>query len=226
MNSANNSESKDYQKNKFFKSNVIENSNKFNLNQTQIQNKTKNVIDSNGHKNNDYINHTESNEINNGRKNNQENNLNKIKKENKSMFLSQIQLPIKSSVSPRNVNNIQNYIRLNQQKNNNNKNYRKSPNNKTNTKLSTNNINMYHNNTENNINEKLSETTYNGEESYNAYKKTGRNSPQKGIYINRKSISKNKNFDIDVDCPEELHFFYINIFQKGNKINFERKNNH
>ena len=78
----------------------------------------------------------------------------------------------------------------------------------------------------NNINEKLSETTYNGEESYNAYKKTGRNSPKKGIYINRKSISKNKNFDIDVDCPEELHFFYINILKKGNKINFERKNNH
>ena len=228
MNSANNSESKDYQKNKFFKSNIIDNQNKYNLNQTQIQNKSKNDLNSNVHRNSGYINHTESNEISkgNGRKNNQDNNLNKLKKENKSMFLSQIQLPIKSSVSPRNVNNIQNYIRLNQGKNNNSKNNRKSPNNKSNnTKLSSNNINMYHNNTENNINDKISETTYNVEESYNTYKKTGRNSPKKSIYINRKSTSNNKNFDIDVDCPEELHFFYITIFQKGNKINFERKNN-
>ena len=216
MNSANNSESKDYQKNKFFRANnIMDNSTKYNLNQTQVQNKS----------NKNYnINHTESNEttnINNNRKNNQEN-LNKIKKENKSMFLSQIQLPIKSSVSPRNVNNIQNYIRLNQVKNN-SKNNKKSPNNKSNQKLSTNNINLYHNKTENNINEKNSETTYNMEESYNTYKKTGRNSPKKSVYINRKSFSKNKNFEIDVDCPEELHFFYINIFQKGNKINFEKK---
>ena len=47
---------------------------------------------------------------------------------------------------------------------------------------------------------------------------------KKGIYIKRKNSFKNLNFDIDVgvDCPEELHFFLINIFQKGNKLNFER----
>ena len=47
---------------------------------------------------------------------------------------------------------------------------------------------------------------------------------KKNIHINRKNNEQNKNFEISVDCPEELHFFYINIFQKGNKINFEKKN--
>ena len=199
-------------KNKFFKINNVENRN-LNLNTT---NKRKNS----------YINNTESKEISTGNTRKNQENLNKMKKENKSMFLSQNQLPLKTPASPRNVNNIQNYIRLNQGKNNTSKNNKKSPNNKNNQKLSANSVNLVHNNTENNISEKLYNTTYNIEESYNTNKKTEKNSPKKSIYINRKSYKRNQNFDIDVDCPEELHFFYIKIFQKGNKIDFERKNPH
>jgi len=202
INSANNSEAKNYQKNNVLNSN--------------IQNIRKNSVN---------INHSSANEIiqqGNGRKNQE--NLNKLKKENKSMFLSQIQLPINSPVSPRNVNNIQNFIRLNQAKNSVNKN-KKNPINKNNQKLSANNINYIHNNTEYNLYEKINNNISNNEDNYSTYKKTEKNSPKKNIYINRKHSAKNKIFEINVDCPEELHFFYINIFQKGNKINFE-KNNH
>lgn len=27
-----------------------------------------------------------------------------------------------------------------------------------------------------------------------------------------------------IECPEELHFFYIKILQKGNNLNFENEN--
>ena len=114
-----------------------------------------------------------------------------------------------SSVSPTN------YIRINQGKNYINKSYNNKNNNQ---RLTDNNNILNHNNTENNI-------LINKDSSYNTYKKkTGKNSPKKGIYIKRKNSFKNLNFDIDVgvDCPEELHFFLINIFQKGNKLNFER----
>ena len=141
-----------------------------------------------------------------------DNNYNKIRKDNKPKHLNQIQLPMNSSVSPRN------YLRINQGKNYINK-INKSYNNKNNNQRLTDNNNILnHNNTENNI-------LINKDSSYNTYKKkTGKNSPKKGIYMKRKNSFKNLNFDIDadVDCPEELHFFLINIFQKGNKLNFER----
>ena len=158
---------------------------------------------------------------NNHTKLNQEN-FNKLKKENKSMFLSQIQLPINSSVSPRNVNNVNNFIKLNQGKHSVNKS-RKNQNSKNNNqKLSANNINYIHNNTEYNIYEKMNNNIANNDDNY----KTEKNSPIKSIFINKKKDLKNKIFEINVDCPEELHFFYINIFQKGNKINFEKNSNH
>ena len=101
---------------------------------------------------------------------------------------------------------------------------KKSPLNKTNQKIAENNINYMHNNTENNLNEKTNNITYNNYDNYNTYKKSGRNSPKKVVYINKKNSTMNKNFELNVECPEELHFFYINIFQKGNKINFEKHN--
>ena len=223
MNSANNSEAKKYQKNKFIKlNNDITNNKNYNLNQTQIQNK--NAPSSNIRKNSvNSSNHTQSNEITstNSRKN-QENNI-KLKRENKSMFLNQIQLPLNPQVSPRNVNNIQNFIRLNQGKNSVGKNNKKSLANISNQKLSINNYNYLHNNTENNLSEKYNITS-NNEEIGKTYKNVRKNSSKKNIHINRKNNEQNKNFEISVDCPEELHFFYINIFQKGNKINFEKKN--
>ena len=83
-------------------------------------------------------------------------------------------------------------------------------------------INYIHNNTEYNIYEKMNNNIANNDDNY----KTEKNSPIKSIFINKKKDLKNKIFEINVDCPEELHFFYINIFQKGNKINFEKNSNH
>ena len=121
-------------------------------------------------------------------------------KDDKAMFLNQIQIPMNSV--QRN-NNAKNYLK-----------YKENITNKTSQKLSTNNLNLKHNNTENNLFNKSFNTTY---------KKFGKNSPRKNsVYIKRKK-NGNNNFDIDVDCPEELHFFYIKIFQRGNKINFEKK---
>ena len=223
MNSANNKEFKNYQKNKYYKINNVDNSDtNLNLNLTQ----NKNVLSPNLRKNSFHINQIQPNENKEGNSRKiQENSLNKLKKENKSMILSQIQLPLNSPNSPRNANNIHNFIRLNQGKNSLNKNNKNSPLNKNNQKLTENNINYTHNNTEYNLSEKLSTNISNNNDNYNTYKKSGRNSPKKVIYINKKNSTKNKNFEINVDCPEELHFFYINIFQKGNKINFEKNNN-
>ena len=174
MNSANNSEAKKYQKNKFIKlNNDITNNKNYNLNQTQIQNK--NALSSNIRKNSvNSSNHTQSNEITstNSRKN-QENNI-KLKRENKSMFLNQIQLPLNPQVSPRNVNNIQNFIRLNQGKNSVGKNNKKSLANISNQKLSINNYNYLHNNTENNLSEKYNITS-NNEEIGKTYKNVRKN---------------------------------------------------
>ena len=104
--------------------------------------------------------------------------------------------------------------KINKQENQNSKN--------NNQKLSANNINYIHNNTEYNIYEKMNNNIANNDDNY----KTEKNSPIKSIFINKKNNLKNKTFEINVDCPEELHFFYINIFQKGNKINFEKNSNH
>ena len=43
-------------------------------------------------------------------------------------------------------------------------------------------------------------------------------------YNQSTSIDENKGIDIfSIECPEELHYFYVKLFQKGKNINFDNK---
>ena len=237
-------------------SNMSTNTNKNNYSKTNINNsKNNNVLKSN------HINYTSNDIYNIDNLNDKENNkktqgniANKITKENKSMYLSQIQIPINSS-SPRNINSIQNYLKYLHigQKN--------SPQNKSkNQKLSANNINFTHNHTENNVFENIYNNTYNYEynnaftqNNYKYNKKNlkdipkGENKNKNNNNIKEKSeinigslskkikkssqkisdlsyISENKGIDgISIENPEELHYFFVKIFQKGKNIDFDKK---
>ena len=236
-------------------SNMSTNTNK---NNNHISKSNVNNYKNNINKNN-HINYT-CNEIliNNNKENNKKNQgsvLNKIIKENKSMYLSQIQIPFNSSCSPRNINSIQNYLKYLNLGQNNSKNYKNSPYNRSKyQKLSANNINYIHNNTENNI----YNNTYNYDYSNNVFTPNSyhnnnnnyinvpkddndnniiqKKSPSKSTYMTRRnknsnqkcsnSNSENENKEVigpSIESPEELHYFYVKIFQKGNNINFDNK---
>ena len=239
-------------------SNMSTNTNKNNnhISKSNINN-YKNNINKNNH-----INYTSNDIYNDNNSNNKENNkknqgsvLNKIIKENKSMYLSQIQIPINSSCSPRNINSIQNYLKYLNLGQNNSKNYKNSPYNRSKyQKLSANNINYIHNNTENNI----YNNTYNYDYSNNAFTPNSyhsdnnnyinapkdendnniiqKKSPSKSTYMTRRNKNSNQKYSNSnsehenkevigplIESPEELHYFYVKIFQKGNNINFDNK---
>ena len=230
-------------------SNISTNTNKNNYIKTNVNN-SKNKILTNSH-----INYTSNDIYNiNVKENNkkiQGNAANKITKEYKSMYLSQIQIPINSS-SPRNINSIQNYLKYLHigQKN--------SPQNRSkNQKLSANNINFTHNNTENNAYENTYNNTYIYEynnvitqKNYKYNRKNLKNIPKgesknknnnikennSGLLTKRSkknshninefsNISQNKDiYEITFENPEELHYFFVKIFQKGKTINFDKSN--
>ena len=223
-------------------SNMSTNTNKNTNNYTKINN-NKN-IHINYTSNDIYSNYLKDKENNN--KKSQGNAINKIIKENKSMCLSQIQIPNNSSNSPRNINSIQNYLKylhIGQGKN--------SPQNRgKNQKLSATNINFVHNHTENNASETYNNTfnyEYNSAFTQNNYKYNKKNFKEipKGERRNTKDNIENKSVlsskrnkkksdesftnenkvinEILIECPEELHFFYVKIFQKGKIINFDNK---
>ena len=209
-------------------------------------------------KNNNYINYTSNDIYNNNNiskdkennKKNQGNIYNKIIKENKSMYLSKIEIPINSSFSPRNINNIQNYLKYLHIGQNKNKN---SPNNKgKNPKFSSNNLNFTHNNTEYNVNNKTGIYDSNNAFTKINYKynkknindipknenKKENNKNENNMILNAKkkksnqicnkstSIDENKGIDIiSIENPEELHYFYVKLVQKGKNINFDNKKN-
>ena len=236
-------------------SNMSTNTNKNNYSKANISNNKNNIL-KNSHINytsNDIYNVDNSNDKENNNKKNQVNIINKITKENKSMYLSQIQIPINSS-SPRNINSIQNYLKylhIGQ-------NYKNSPQNRSkNQKLSANNIKFTHNNTENNAFDNFYNNTYNyqygsafSQNKYKYNKKNLKDIPKgenKSNIINKDNsdnysgslpkgikkksqkfdlnyISENKDLNsVHIECPEELHYFYIKMFQKGNNINFDNK---
>ena len=165
--------------------------------------------------------------------------FNKIIKENKSTCFSQIQSPIGINHTQGNVNSIQNYLKyLNiGQKN---KNYKNAPNISKNKshKLSANNINYNHNNTESNIyNNNIYNSTYNYEthttftqNNYNKLNDENENlipnlkRNKKMSEINNRTEIKGVN-GFPVESPEELHYFYVKILQKGKKMNFDFTNN-
>ena len=177
------------------------------------------------------------------------------------MCFSQIQIPINSSCSPKNINSIQNYLKYLHLGQNSNKSYKNSPYNRgKNQKLSSTNINYVHNNTENNNYSNIYNNTYNFDYSNNVFTKNtynkknlidipkGENSynnsaikeipSNKNIYYSKRNkINNQKSNDSTfnsenrgkieissqyIECPEELHYLYVTIFQKGNGMNFDK----
>ena len=195
---------------------------------------------------NDIYNNANNNKANLNYKNYKKKNngsvINKNVKDNKSMYLSKIQIPINASYSPRSINSIQNYLKyLNLGQNI--KNFKNSPQNKTknqNQKFSASNINsMNNNNVENSVynNNKSNYEKDNNEFKYNTFNKSEINnniirncSPKnKNSKVkkrrNESNISLNNEIgDFNFENPEELHYFYVKIFQKGKIINFDDKN--
>ena len=173
-------------------------------------------------------------------KKNNNNIFNKIIKENKASFFSPLQSPINPNHTQGNINSIQNYLKylsIGQK----NKNLKNNPSiNKTKChKLSENNINFYHNNTESNI----YHNNYCNSSNYETHANFTQNNYNKfndelnivtNLKRNRKcKISTDipkivpKNNDINnnmIKSPEELHFFYIKLLQKGKKLNFDINN--
>ena len=165
------------------------------------------------------------------------NTFNKIIKENKSSFFSQIQIPIRSPHTPGNINSIQNYLKyLNLGQRNKNKNSKNcSPINKNNShKLSGNNINFKNITESNIINNKFNITcNFDNHNSFSQNNLTKKNDTDILIPKTKRNNTNNNsnNFSdiketnvLSVECPEELHFFYIKILQRGNTLNFENEN--
>lgn len=163
--------------------------------------------------------------------------FNKIIKDNKSSCLSQIHSPTGIDQTQGNVNSIQNYLKFLNigQKNKNHKNIQNICKNKAH-KLSANNITYNHNNTESNIyNNNIYNNTFNYEThttfSQNNYKKLIDENEAfiPNLKRNKKSNEHRKKTEIStingfpVESPEELHYFYVQILQKGKKVNFDPK---
>ena len=217
-----------------------------NNNITDINNKNNTKSKSNIYKNNHInynsndINTNTNNYFNNGKKYNGSVINNKIK-DNKSTYLSQIQIPMNVSFSPKNINSIQNYFKyLGSGQNNNYKNniYNK------NKKLSNNSTNTYiHNNTEVNlynntyINENINtvnENLYDIKNIMDFNKNDNPNISSNNYLPNKNRIKKNQrnqsqsfnkfnndNDEFSFETPEELHYFFVNLFQKGKVLNFD-----
>ena len=158
------------------------------------------------------------------------------------MYLSQIQIPMNASYSPRNINSIQNYLKyLNLGQNN--KNFKNSPQNRSknqNQKFSASNINSMNNN--NNVENSVYNNNKSNYEKENEFKHNTFNKSDINNNVIRNCSPKNKNSkvkkrrnesnislnneigDFNFENPEELHYFYVKIFQKGKIINFDDKN--
>ena len=239
-------------------SNMSTNTNKNNCSKSNLNlnnSKQKNIhinYTSNDIYNNNNINNSNSNDKEIFNKKNQGNMLNKIIKENKSLFLSQIQIPVNSS-SPRNINSIQNYLKYLHLGQNTSKNHKNSPYDRfsKNQKLKDNNIMLKHNKTENNTtnitfnydfgnalltqnNHKYNKKNINdipkGESNKKIKKETAknfgtkRNRPNVQNNYNSNSNSIKKEMDgLPFECPEQLHYFFVKMFQKGKNINFDKE---
>ena len=234
-----------------YHSNLIKN--KENLNSLAYFSTNSNLSTNTNNKNSNYNNSNVGNNVNytcsdiysncytkrereNNRKN-YGNTFNKIIKENKSSFFSQIQIPIRAPNTPGNINSIQNYLKyLNLGQRNKNKNYKNcSPINKNNShKLSENNLNLKNITESNIINNKFNITC--NFENHNSFSKNNFNKKNDtDIFIPKtkrnKACNNSNDFTdikesniLSVECPEELHFFYIKLLQKGNNLNFEKEN--
>ena len=212
-----------------------------NSNMSTNTNKNNNMNSSNIYKSNNsnytrddiYNNYYSNRDIN---KKNNNNVFNKIIKENKSTCFSQFQSPIGINHTQGNINSIQNYLKF-LNIGHKNKNYKNTPiisKNKAH-KLSANNINYNHNNTESNIYNNNYNSIYNYEThttfSQNNYNKLNDDNDNLIPNLKNKKIEGiNNKVDIkeingfQIGSPEELHYFYVKLLQKGKKVNFDLKN--
>ena len=213
-----------------------------NINKNNIYNKNKinSIKSSNIINRSNYLNYT-NNDIykvkNNQYRNLKKNNVNVINnkiKDNKSLYLTRIQIPMNVSFSPKNINSIQNYFKyLGAAKN---KNYKNNLyNNKK--KLSANNIKSHY------TYNKIENKTLNNENQLNLMEKdfifnniSEINKNKNNLNFNSKDYSKNINntvsnkiktnsyFELDdfsFKSPEELHYFLVQLIQKGKDLNFD-----
>ena len=222
-----------------------------NTNKNNYMNNSNIYMNNNNNNSNNNVNYTRDDIYNNYysnrdrdiNKKNYGNVFNKIIKENKSTCFSQIQSPIGVNHTQGNINSIQNYLKyLNiGQKN---KNYKNAPvisKNKAH-KLSANNV-YNHNNTESNIYNNNYNSGYNYETHTTFSQNNNYNKLNDDIEIEndkivpnlknrvRNAIKENKenkeNKEINgclIESPEELHYFYVKILQKGKKVNFDKNN--
>ena len=197
----------------------------------------------------DDINSKVINNFNTDKRNNEIEINNNKSKDNKSSYLSQIQIPMNVSFSPKNINSIQNYFKYlgsGQNKNN----YKNNIYNK-NQKLSASNINNYiHNNTDNNLYNNTFNNVKNSDFNENLYgikniidlRKNGINlnnynkinfSPNKKNIIKKQNIQKSNKYnfyeyseltELASETPEEFHYFFVKLFQKGKYLNFDSNN--
>ena len=209
-----------------------------NINKNNIYNKNKinSIKSSNIINRSNYLNYT-NNDIykvkNNQYRNLKKNNVNVIK-DNKSLYLTRIQIPMNVSFSPKNINSIQNYFKyLGAAKN---KNYKNNLyNNKK--KLSANNIKSHY------TYNKIENKTLNNENQLNLMEKdfifnniSEINKNKNNLNFNSKDYSKNinntvsnkikTNYNFELDdfsfkSPEELHYFLVQLIQKGKDLNFD-----
>ena len=226
-------------------SNMSTNTNKNNYyNKKNINNSKNNFIN---YTSNDIFGNSSNDKENNNNNKAKGNIINKIIKDNKSKNLSQIKLPIHLSGSPRNFNNIQNYLKYLK--------IRQSPQNRAkNQKLSYSNINYIHNNTESNTYENIYNNTFNYEcnsgtiKNYYKYNKkylkaipigenknlNSKDKSKNNILVSKRNKKNKQKYyyssyenreinDILIECPEELHYYFVKIFQTGKSINFEHK---
>ena len=249
--------------------NISQNKNRINYNSLYFltnNNLPEKIIDNNKSTNNILYKRAQINSNNNANhymNNDKKNNVNiinnKIKNDKSAAYLSQIQIPMNVSFSPKNINSIQNYFKylgVGQNKNKiNNKNQKLSANNINNNIHNNTDYNLYNNtytnsytNTYNNPNNDCDENLYDIKNIIEFNKNNNnldihRNNAADKIYINN-NFSPNKNNYVDkkekiqkiknsnyygnkdvdnfaFESPEELHYFFVDLFQKGKILNFD-----
>ena len=230
-------------------SNMSTNTNKFNnLNSKKSINKgVSNNCHINYTSSDIFVNNSNIQENNNKNKGNI---INKIIKDNKTKYFSYIKIPINFSNSPKNINSIQNYLTYLKVKQNVNWSQSRTKNQKLSASninyVYTNTENITYDNIFNNTfnyeynndpikkfyksNKKyLKEIPLNQNKNFNSkdklktknifVSKRNKHFGQKYNYSSNVSDKKEINDNL-MECPEQLHYYFLKIFQKGKDINF------
>ena len=233
-------------------SNMSTNTNKYN-NHNSKKSINKGGVATNFHINytfNDIFVNNSNIEYNNKNKGNI---INKIIRDNKTKYLSQIKIPINLSNSPKNFNSIQNYLKYLKVRQNFNRSQSRTKIQKLSASNINYIHNKTENNTYDNIFNNTFNYEYNKGSIKKYYKYNKKylkeiplshnknfnskdKSKKKNIFVSKrnKRIGQKYNYssfiynkkeinETLIECPEELHYYFVKIFQKGKNINFEHK---